>query len=130
MFDVCLGLFQTNTCSICFVVETVSILSTSQRNNKKLLFISSTTLSISLVFGGIIGGIILWKYRANALALREIQQGFGGIIGGIILWKYRANALALREIQQGIFLFIYYSFVSIVYIIISCHHDLNIIFNG
>jgi hypothetical protein len=55
---------------------------------------------------------------------------FGGTIGVIILWKYRANALALHEIQQGIFFFIYYSFVSIMYIIISFHHALNIIVIG
>jgi len=84
------------------VVETVP--SNSQRSNNKLILILSTTLSIILVFGG--------------------------IIGVIVLWKYQANALALREIQQGIFLFIYYSFISIVYIIISCHHALNIIVNG
>jgi hypothetical protein len=52
---------------------------------------------------------------------------FGGIIGVKFWWKYRAKALALREIKQGIFLSIYYSFISIVYIIISCHHALNII---
>ncbi len=46
---------------------------------------------------------------------------FGGIIGVIILWKYRANALALHEIQQGVILFIYYFIVSIIYMIISCH---------
>jgi uncharacterized Tic20 family protein len=84
------------------VVETVP--SNSQRSNNKLILILSTTLSIILVFGG--------------------------IIGVIVLWKYQANALALREIQQGIFFFIYYSFISIVYIIISCHHALNIIVNG
>jgi hypothetical protein len=55
---------------------------------------------------------------------------FGGTIGVITLWKYRANALALREIQQGIFLFIYYFFVSIVYIIIYRHHALSIIIIG
>jgi len=78
--------------------------SNSQRSNNKLILILSTTLSIIFVFGG--------------------------TIGVIILWKYRANALALREIQQGIFLFISYSFVSIMYIIISCHHALNIIVTG
>ncbi len=79
----------------------VTVPSNSQRNNNKLILILSTILSIILLFGG--------------------------IIGVIILWKYRANALALREIQQGIFLSTYYSFISIVYIIISCHHALNII---
>jgi uncharacterized Tic20 family protein len=47
---------------------------------------------------------------------------FGGIIGVIILWKYRANALALHEIQQAMFLFIYYFIVSIIYMIISFHY--------
>ncbi len=46
---------------------------------------------------------------------------FGGIIGVIILWKYCANALALHEIQQGVFFFVYYSIVSFIYMIISCH---------
>jgi uncharacterized Tic20 family protein len=86
------------------------IVTNSQRSNKKLILILSTTLSIILVFGGFIGAIILWKYRANGQ-----------------YWVFSSSALALREIQQGIFLFIYYFFVSIVYIIISHHHALNII---
>jgi uncharacterized Tic20 family protein len=43
--------------------------------NKKFILMLSIPFSIILVFGGIIGGIIVWKYRANALALHEIQQG-------------------------------------------------------
>jgi uncharacterized Tic20 family protein len=66
-----------------------------QRSKNKLNLILSTTLPIILVFGG--------------------------IIGVIILWKYRANALALHEIQQGVFLFVYYFTVSFIYMIISCH---------
>jgi hypothetical protein len=46
---------------------------------------------------------------------------FGGIIGVVTLRKYRANALALHEIQQGVILFVYYSIVSVIYMIISCH---------
>jgi hypothetical protein len=65
--------------------------------------ILSTTLPIIFVFGGI------------------------GIISVIILWKYRANALALHEIQQGVFMFVYYSIVSFIYMIILvicfyCYH--------
>jgi hypothetical protein len=47
--------------------------------------------------------------------------GFGGIIVAVILWKYCTNASALHEIQQGVILFIYYSIVSVIYMIISCH---------
>ncbi len=54
---------------------------------------------------------------------------FGGIIGVIILWKYRANALALHEIQQGVILFIYYSIVSVIYMIISCHCTFIVVIN-
>jgi len=67
-----------------------------QRSKNKLNLILSTTLSIILIFGG--------------------------IIGVIILWKYCANALASHEIQQGVSLFVYYFIVSIIYMIISCHY--------
>ncbi|KAH8942266.1 hypothetical protein BDL97_14G089500 [Sphagnum fallax] len=82
------------------IVEIVRISSTSQRNNKKLLFILSTTLSISLVFGGIIGGIILWKYRANALALREIQQEFAKQQVQPTLYSYNVLSRATGDFHQ------------------------------
>jgi hypothetical protein len=69
-----------------------------------------------------------WDYINNNSLLYVILSTtlpiifvFGAIIGVIILWKYRANASALHEIQQGVFLFVYYSIVSFIYMIISCH---------
>jgi uncharacterized Tic20 family protein len=75
-----------------------------QRSKNKLNLILSTTLPIILVFGG--------------------------IIGVIILWKYHANALTLHEIQQGVFLFIYYSIVSIIYMISSYHFAFIVVTNS
>jgi hypothetical protein len=41
----------------------------------KLIWILSTTLTITFIFGGIICVVILQKYRMSALVLHEIQQG-------------------------------------------------------
>ncbi len=47
----------------------------------------------------------------------------------VTLWKYRANALALHEIQQGVIIFVYYSIVSIIYMIISRHCAFIVVIN-
>jgi hypothetical protein len=78
----------------------VTVLSNSQRNNNKLILILSTTLSIILVFGGIIGVIILWNYRANALALREIQQEFVKQQVQPTLYSYSVLSRATGEFHQ------------------------------
>ncbi|KAH8942289.1 hypothetical protein BDL97_14G091000 [Sphagnum fallax] len=74
--------------------------SNSQRSNNKLILILSTTLSIILVFGGIIGVIILWKYQANALALREIQQEFAKQQVQPTLYYYNVLSKATRDFHQ------------------------------
>ncbi|CAK9204830.1 unnamed protein product, partial [Sphagnum troendelagicum] len=79
-------------------IETVT--SNSQRSNNKLILILSTTLSIILVFGGIIGVIILWKYRANALALREIQQEFAKQQVQPTLYSYNVLSRATGDFHQ------------------------------
>ncbi|CAM6034643.1 unnamed protein product [Sphagnum compactum] len=78
----------------------VTVPSNSQRSNKKLILILSTTLSIILVFCGIIGAIILWKYRANALALREIQQEFAKQQVQPTLYSYNVLSRATRDFHQ------------------------------
>jgi hypothetical protein len=55
-----------------------------QRKNTKLIWILSTTLSITFIFGAIICMVILRKYRLNALALHEIQQGMYKFMSTII----------------------------------------------
>ncbi|CAM6030881.1 unnamed protein product [Sphagnum balticum] len=74
--------------------------SNSQRNNNKLILILSTTLSIILVFGGTMGVIILWKYRANALALREIQQEFAKQQVQPTLYSYSVLSRATGDFHQ------------------------------
>ncbi|CAM6057671.1 unnamed protein product [Sphagnum tenellum] len=79
-------------------IETVA--SNSQRSNNKLILILSTTLSIILVFGGIIGVIIIWKYQANALALREIQQEFAKQQVQPTLYSYNVLSRATGDFHQ------------------------------
>ncbi len=44
-------------------------------HNVKIIWILCTTLSFSIFLGGIICGVIYWKYCKNALVLLEIQKG-------------------------------------------------------
>jgi hypothetical protein len=55
-----------------------------QRKNTKLIWILSTTLSITFIFGGIICMVIWRKYRLNALVLHEIQQGMYKFMSTVI----------------------------------------------
>jgi hypothetical protein len=55
-----------------------------QRKKTKLIWILSTTLFITFIFGGIISMVILQKYRLNALVLHEIQQGMYKFMSTII----------------------------------------------
>ncbi|CAM6034650.1 unnamed protein product [Sphagnum compactum] len=78
----------------------VTVPSDSQRSNNKLILILSTTLSTILLFGGIIGVIILWKYRTNALALREIQQEFAKQQVQPTLYSYNVLSKATGDFHQ------------------------------
>jgi uncharacterized membrane protein AbrB (regulator of aidB expression) len=49
-------------------------------HNVKIIWILCTTLSFSILLGGIICGVIYWKYRKNAIALYEIQKGMFNFI--------------------------------------------------
>jgi hypothetical protein len=55
--------------------SSIQFSSIDSQNNVKIIWILCTTLSFSILLGGIICGAIYWKYRKNALALCEIQKG-------------------------------------------------------
>jgi hypothetical protein len=57
-----------------------------QRKNTKLIWILSTTLSITFIFGGIICMVIWRKYLLNALVLHEIQQGMYKFMSTVIIF--------------------------------------------
>ncbi|CAM6034646.1 unnamed protein product [Sphagnum compactum] len=99
-FDFEISYHQQLNCRYNNTVLHTIVLSNSQRSNNKLILILSTTLSIILVFGGIIGVIILWKYRANALALREIQQEFSKQQVQPTLYSYSVLSRATRDFHQ------------------------------
>jgi len=60
---------------VCCGFEIVPYNFPASTHNVKIIWILCTTLSFSILLGGIICGVIYWKYHKNALALCEIQKG-------------------------------------------------------
>ncbi|KAH8968226.1 hypothetical protein BDL97_03G118000 [Sphagnum fallax] len=71
-----------------------------QRKNTKLIWILSTTLSITFIFGAIICMVILRKYRLNALALHEIQQEFAKQQVQPTLYSYNVLKVATKDFHH------------------------------
>jgi len=71
-----------------------------QRKNTKLIWILSTTLSITFIFGAIICMVILRKYRLNALVLHEIQQEFARQQVQPTLYSYNVLKVATRDFHH------------------------------
>ncbi|KAH9569083.1 hypothetical protein CY35_03G113400 [Sphagnum magellanicum] len=71
-----------------------------QRKNTKLIWILSTTLSITFIFGGIICMVIWRKYRLNALVLHEIQQEFAKQQVQPTLYSYNVLKVATKDFHH------------------------------
>ncbi|CAK9864699.1 unnamed protein product [Sphagnum jensenii] len=69
-------------------------------HNVKIIWILCTTLSFSILLGGIICGVIYWKYRKNALALFEIQKEFAKQQVQPTLYSYNVLSKATRDFHQ------------------------------
>ncbi|KAH8942202.1 hypothetical protein BDL97_14G086200 [Sphagnum fallax] len=69
-------------------------------HNVKIIWILCTTLSFSILLGGIICGAIYWKYRKNALALCEIQKEFAKQQVQPTLYSYNVLSRATRDFHQ------------------------------
>ncbi|KAH9541902.1 hypothetical protein CY35_14G088600 [Sphagnum magellanicum] len=69
-------------------------------HNVKIIWILCTTLSFSILLGGIICGVIYWKYRKNALALYEIQKEFAKQQVQPTLYSYSVLSRATRDFHQ------------------------------
>ncbi|KAH8968247.1 hypothetical protein BDL97_03G118200 [Sphagnum fallax] len=66
----------------------------------KLIWILSTTLSITFIFGAIICMVILRKYRLNALVLHEIQQEFAKQQVQPTLYSYNVLKVATKDFHH------------------------------
>ncbi|KAH8968230.1 hypothetical protein BDL97_03G118100 [Sphagnum fallax] len=71
-----------------------------QRKKTKLIWILSTTLSITFIFGAIICMVILRKYRLNALVLHEIQQEFAKQQVQPTLYSYNVLKVATNDFHH------------------------------
>ncbi|KAH8968241.1 hypothetical protein BDL97_03G118200 [Sphagnum fallax] len=71
-----------------------------QRKKTKLIWILSTTLSITFIFGAIICMVILRKYRLNALVLHEIQQEFAKQQVQPTLYSYNVLKVATKDFHH------------------------------
>ncbi|CAK9262193.1 unnamed protein product [Sphagnum jensenii] len=69
-------------------------------HNVKIIWILCTTLSFSILLGGIICGVIYWKYHKNALALCEIQKEFAKQQVQPTLYSYNVLSKATRDFHQ------------------------------
>ncbi|CAK9204789.1 unnamed protein product [Sphagnum troendelagicum] len=69
-------------------------------HNVKIIWILCTTLSFSILLGGIICGAIYWKYRKNALALCEIQKEFAKQQVQPTLYSYNVLSRATGDFHQ------------------------------
>ncbi|KAH9541909.1 hypothetical protein CY35_14G089000 [Sphagnum magellanicum] len=69
-------------------------------HNVKIIWILCTTLSFSILLGGIICGVIYWKYRKNALALCEIQKEFAKQQVQPTLYSYSVLSRSTRDFHQ------------------------------
>ncbi|KAH9541939.1 hypothetical protein CY35_14G090200 [Sphagnum magellanicum] len=65
-----------------------------------LIWILSTTLSLSLIIGGIICVVIFLKYKKNMLTLREIQKEFEKQQVKPTIYSYSVLKLATRDFHQ------------------------------
>ncbi|CAM6057654.1 unnamed protein product [Sphagnum tenellum] len=65
-----------------------------------LIWILSTTLSLSLIIGGIICVVIFFKYKKNTLTLREIQKEFAKQQVQPTLYSYSVLKLATKDFHQ------------------------------
>ncbi|CAK9218329.1 unnamed protein product [Sphagnum troendelagicum] len=65
-----------------------------------LIWILSTTLSLSLIIGGIICVVIFLKYKKNTLTLREIQKEFAKQQVQPTLYSYSVLKLATKDFHQ------------------------------
>ncbi|CAK9198322.1 unnamed protein product [Sphagnum troendelagicum] len=82
-------------------VLNVLVQSKSQATKDMLLiWILSTTLSLSLIIGGIICVVIFLKYKKNTLTLREIQKEFEKQEVQPTIYSYSVLKLATRDFHQ------------------------------
>ncbi|KAH9541936.1 hypothetical protein CY35_14G090100 [Sphagnum magellanicum] len=72
----------------------------SKSKDTLLIWILSTTLSLSLIIGGIICVVIFLKYKKNTLTLREIQKEFEKQQVQPTIYSYSVLKLATRDFHQ------------------------------
>ncbi|KAH8955712.1 hypothetical protein BDL97_07G001900 [Sphagnum fallax] len=70
-------------------------------DNKVLIWTLSTTLPFLMIVGGIIFTITFWKYHANMIILREIQQEFANKEVEPTLYSYNILKTATRDFHQN-----------------------------
>ncbi|KAH9556092.1 hypothetical protein CY35_07G008400 [Sphagnum magellanicum] len=70
-------------------------------DNKVLIWTLSTTLPFFMIMGSIILTITFWKYRANMIILREIQQEFANKEVQPTLYSYNTLKTAARDFHQS-----------------------------
>ncbi|CAM6057702.1 unnamed protein product [Sphagnum tenellum] len=80
--------------------ETKKLYIVASTHNVKIIWILCTTLSFSILLGGIICGAIYWKYRKNALALCEIQKEFAKQQVQPTLYSYNVLSRATGDFHQ------------------------------
>ncbi|KAH8955717.1 hypothetical protein BDL97_07G002000 [Sphagnum fallax] len=73
----------------------------SANDNKVLIWTLSTTLPFLMIVGGIIFTITFWKYHANMIILREIQQEFANKEVQPTLYSYNILKTATRDFHQS-----------------------------
>ncbi|CAM6033277.1 unnamed protein product [Sphagnum compactum] len=70
-------------------------------DNRVLIWTLSTTLPFFMIVGGIIFTITFWKYHANMIILREIQQEFANKEVQPTLYSYNILKTATRDFHQS-----------------------------
>ncbi|KAH8955710.1 hypothetical protein BDL97_07G001800 [Sphagnum fallax] len=70
-------------------------------DNRVLVWTLSTTLPFFMILGGIIFTITFWKYHANMIILREIQQEFANKEVQPTLYSYNILKTATRDFHQN-----------------------------
>ncbi|CAM6011110.1 unnamed protein product [Sphagnum balticum] len=73
----------------------------SANDNKVLIWTLSTMLPFFMIVGGIIFIITFWKYHANMVILREIQQEFANKEVQPTLYSYNILKTATRDFHQS-----------------------------
>ncbi|CAK9216337.1 unnamed protein product [Sphagnum troendelagicum] len=81
----------------------LNVLVTKSHTTKDILliWILSTTLSLSLIIGGIICVVIFLKYKKNTLTLREFQKEFAKQQVQPTLYSYSVLKLATKDFHQN-----------------------------